>query len=188
MIVTKAQGHGLTRAHSIRTWILDFVCEGTLPLHSYGYTRQMALEDGEVLQAIQEELSEKSKIGFIKAQDVCNIVASEKLQVLFSRLGIPKPSISQSTAQRWLAKMKWRYSKTKNGMYIGGHEREDVMAYRHAFVHQWADYEARFQFWDDNGNCLPCSSPLCPLVLITHDESVFFQNDKRKTNWNHQDS
>jgi len=188
MIVAKVQEHGLMCVCSIWTWILNFVCKGTLSLHFYGYMRQMTLEDGEVLQAIQEELSEKLKIGFIKAQDVCDIVASEKLQVLFSWLGIPKPSILQLTAQRWLAKMKWRYSKTKNGMYIGGHEREDVMAYRHAFVHQWADYEARFQFWDDNGNCLPCSSPLCPLVLITHDESVFFQNDKRKTNWNHQDS
>jgi hypothetical protein len=74
-------------------------------------------------------LSAKSKAGFIKAQDVCDIVASEKLQILFSRLGIHKPSISQSTAKRWLAKLKWRYSKTKNGMYIDGHERDDIVAY-----------------------------------------------------------
>jgi len=129
MIVAKAQGHGSTRARSFRTWVLDFVREGTLPLHSYGYTRQTALEDEEVLQAIQEALSEKSKVGFIKAQDVCDIVASENLQNLFSRLGVHKPSISLTTAQRWLAKMKWHYAETKKGMYIDGHEREDVVAY-----------------------------------------------------------
>jgi hypothetical protein len=129
MVVAKAQGHGSTRARSIRTWVLDFVREGKLPLHSYGYTRQTALEDGEVLQEIQQELSEKSKVSFIKAQDICDIVAGEKLQGLFFRLGIDKPSISLSTAQRWLAKMNWCYSKTKTGMYIDGHEREDVVAY-----------------------------------------------------------
>ena len=87
------------------------------------------LEDENVLQEIREELLEKLEAGFIKAQDVCNIVASEKLQILFSWLGIDKPSISLTTAQRWLAKMKWHYGKTKNGMYIDGHERGDVVAY-----------------------------------------------------------
>ena len=27
-----------------------------------------------------------------------------------------------------------------------------------------------------------------PLILVTHDESTFFQNDERKTCWSHQDS
>jgi hypothetical protein len=188
MVVATAQGHGPTRARSIRTWVLDFVQERTLPFHSYGYTRQTVLEDEDVLQEIKGELSEKAKSGFIKAQDVCEIVASKKLQDLFSRLGIDKPGISLSTAQRWLAKMKWRYSKMRNGMYIDGHERDDVVAYRHAFVHRWAEYETRFQFWDDNGNPLPHASDLRRLILITHDESTFFQNDERKTCWSHQAS
>jgi hypothetical protein len=111
MIVAKAQGHGSTRARSIRTWVLDFVQEEKLPLHSYGYTWKTALEDEEVLQEIKEELSERSTNGFIKAQDVCDIVAGKKLQTLFLRLGIHKTSISESTAKRWLAKMKWCYSK-----------------------------------------------------------------------------
>ena len=188
MVVAKAQGHGSTRARSTRTWVLDFVREGTLPLHSYGYTRKTVLEDEEVLQEIQKALSEKSKSGLIKAQDVCDIVASEDLQNLFSRLGIHKPGISMSTAQQWLAKLKWRYSKMKNGMYIDGHERDDVVTYRRAFVHRWAEYESRFPIWDDNGNPLPRPSNSRPLILVTHDESVFFQNDERKTCWSHQDS
>ena len=188
IIVAKAQGHGPTRARSIRSWVLDFVQEGTLPSHSYGYTRKTVLEDEDVLQEIQGELSKRAKSGFIKAQDVCEIVASEKFQILFSRLGIHKPGISLSTAQRWLTKMEWRYSKMKNGMYIDGHERDDVVAYRHEFVHRWAEYETRFQIWDDNGNPLPQASNLRRLILITHDESTFFQNDERKTCWNHQAS
>ena len=190
MVVAKAQGHGSTRARSIRTWVLDFVQEGTLPLHSYGYTRQTALEDEEIVQEIQAELSERAKSGFIKAQDVCEIVASMKTQTLFARLGIDKPGISLSTAQRWLAKMKWRYTKMKNGMYIDGHERDNIVTYRDMFVHRWAEYEMRFLLWDENGKPLPSPSlsDSRRLILITHDESTFFQNDERKTCWSHQDS
>ncbi len=122
MVVAKAQGNGSTRARSIRTWVLDFIREGRLPLHSYGYTRQTVLEDNDILQEIQDKLSKKLRAGFIKAQDVCDIVASEKLQNIFLRLGIRKPSISLATAKRWLGKLKWHYNKMKNGMYIDGHE------------------------------------------------------------------
>ena len=188
MIVAKAQGHGSTRARSLRAWVLDFVREGKLPLHSYGYTRQTVLEDDDVLQEVQGELAKKAKSGFINAEDVCEIVASEKIQVLFARLGVHKPRISLATAKRWLAKLKWRYSKKKNGMYIDGHERDDVVAYRQAFVYRWAEYEPRFQIWDANGNPLPCPSDSRPLILVTHDESIFFQNDERTTCWSHQDS
>ena len=193
MVVAKAQGHGSTRARSIRAWILDFVREGKLPFHSYGYTRKTVLEDEDVVQEIQQELTERAKTGFIKAEDICEIVGGEKLQALFARLSVQKPRISLSTAQRWLAKMNWRYSKTKQGMYIDGHEREDVVAYRKAFVERWAGYENHFQFWDDNANPLSRPSPSdesdsSPLILVTHDESTFFQNDERKTSWSHQDS
>jgi hypothetical protein len=148
----------------------------------------MVLEDNDVLQEIQEELAEKAKGGIIKAEDVCEIVVSEKIQTLFARLGVHKPGISKTTAQRWLAKLKWRYSKKKNGMYIDGHERDNVVAYRQAFVYQWAEYESRFQIWDDDGNPIPRLPDSRPLILITHDESVFFQNDERTTCWSHQDS
>jgi len=186
MIVAKAHNHGVACARSIRTWILDFVQEGKLPFHSYGYTRQTVLEDEDVVQEIQGELSQKSKAGFIWAQNVCDIVAGEKLQNLFLRLGVQKPFISLSTAQRWLAKLKWRYRKVKNGMYIDGHERDDVVAYRCTFVHRWAEYKTRFPFWDNNPHPHPSNSHA--LVLITYDESTFFQNDERTTRWSHQDS
>ena len=50
------------------------------------------------------------------------------------------------------------------------------------------EYETHFQIWDGNGDPLLYLSDLHPLILITHDESVFFLNDERKTCWNHQDS
>jgi len=98
MVVATAQWHGVAHACSIWTWVLDFVWEGRLPFHSYGYTRQTVLEDEDLLKEIQEELSEKLKAGFINAQDIYDIVAGEKIQNLFLQMGIHKPGISQSTA------------------------------------------------------------------------------------------
>ena len=72
-------------------------------------------------------------------------------------------------------------------MYIDGHKRVDIVAYWQAFAYQWAGYKLHFQFWDDNGNPLPCLTNSHCLILVTHDESTFYQNDEWKTCWNHQD-
>ena len=81
------------------------------------------------MQEIKKELSKTAKAGFIKAQDLCDIVAGKRLQSKFAQMGIEKSGISLSTAQRWLEKLKWRYGKVKNGMYIDGHKRDNVVAY-----------------------------------------------------------
>jgi hypothetical protein len=120
MIIAKAQGHGSTCTRSVWTWILDFVWEGRLPLHSYCYTQSTVLDNDEVLQEIQGQLSERAKDGFIKAEDVCEIVASEGVQVLIAQLRIHKPSISRKTAQRYLAKLKYCYSKKKKECILMG--------------------------------------------------------------------
>jgi hypothetical protein len=62
---------------------------------------------------------EKAGKGFLKAQDVVEIVASPRMQEIFARKGISKPSISDKTALRWLEKLEWTYRKLKNGMYSG---------------------------------------------------------------------
>jgi hypothetical protein len=50
------------------------------------------------------------------------------------RKGISKPLISHKTALRWLEKLRWMYRKLKNGMYLNGHERSNVVKYRESFV------------------------------------------------------
>jgi hypothetical protein len=57
------------------------------------------------------------------------------------------------------------------------------------FVARWKDYEMRFHTWDNDGvehspqNAFPVKGGLFWLILVTHDESVFYQNDSRKTHW-----
>ena len=78
-------------------------------------------------------------------------------------------------------------------MYIDGHEREDVVEYRRGFIKRWREeYEPRMVFYDDAGNIVKTPKGFTVpqgirfrLILVTHDESTFYENDRRKTLWQH---
>ena len=64
------------------------------------------------------------------------------------------------------------------------------MEYRRAFVERWGTYDVRFHHWDDSGRELPRPNGFpvpdglpFRLILITHDESTFYQNNCRKVVW-----
>ena len=42
--------------------------------------------------------------------------------------------VSETTARNWLKKMGYRYKKYQKGVYIDGHEHEDVVEYRKTFL------------------------------------------------------
>ena len=138
-------------------------------------------------------MTEKAGKGFLKAQDVVDIVESPELQEVLALKGISKPSISLKTALRWLEKLGWSYGKLKNGMYLDGHERSDVVEYRRGFVERWMGYDRRFHQWDHDGTELPRPDGFpvpgaigrFRLILVTHDKSTLFQNDERETGWSH---
>jgi hypothetical protein len=136
---------------------------------------------------------ESAKKGWIKASDVVEIVASPDVQANFTRIGICKPVITERTVQNWLKKLDWHYKQSQNGIYIDGHERDNVVQYRKAFIEQWKAYDKRFHQWDDDGNLcpLPQGFPIpggrFHLILVTHDELTFYQNDERKVAWAHPD-
>ena len=77
-------------------------------------------------------------------------------------------------------------------MYIDGHEREDVVEYRNQFIKRWKEYKKRMVTYANNGNIdsTPSGFPVPQghhfwLILVTHDESTFYANDRRKTRWSH---
>jgi hypothetical protein len=135
----------------------------------------------------------KAEEGFLKAQDLMEIVASPEIQAVFVQKQITKPSISSRTALCWLEKLAWMYGKLKNGMYLDGHKRLDVVEYRQAFVECWMGHERWFHQWDRNRIELPCPDGFpvpgairhFHLILVTYDKSTFFQNDEHNTGWSH---
>lgn len=77
-------------------------------------------------------------------------------------------------------------------MYVDGHEREDVIEYRKSFVQRWGEYEKRMVTYDNNGNTNPPPNGFdvpqtgrFRLILVMHDESTFYANDRRKNFWSH---
>jgi hypothetical protein len=191
LLAAKAAGHGVYHARNIRTWLRQYLSTGKLPLHRYGTFHSSILEDEDFAQEIQLHLTEIAKNGYIRAQDVVDYVASPKVQERLNATGKAR-GIQLRTAQKWLKKLSWRYTRKRNGMYIDGHEREDVIEYREGFVARWKEYEKRFMIYDNDGNEVSRPGPAFAvpgvrfrLVLITHDESTFYENDRRKTKWVH---
>ena len=192
-VVAKTQGSGMNHARCIHKWAMAFLKLRVLPLHQLNKTRGTILDDKDIAGEIKMQMMEKVKRGFLRAKDVMKIVASPKMQAIFVQKSISKASISAKTAFHWLDRLGWSYGNLRNGMYLDGHKRPDVVEYRQSFVEHWMGHERQFHQWDNNGIELPCPNGFLVLgtigqfhlILITHDESTFFQNDERKTGWSH---
>jgi hypothetical protein len=189
LIVAKSHGRGVTYARKIRTWLHRYMSRGDLPLHRYGGSHSSILQDDDFAHDLKLYLLEISDKGYLRAQDVVDYVARPEIQ---EKLGGDKTKISLRTGQRWLKKLDWRYGRKKKGMYIDGHEREDVVNYRKEFIERWKEYEKRMVTYDNGGNIqtTPKGFPVQQgarfrLILVTHDESTFYQEDRRKTKWTH---
>lgn len=87
-----------------------------------------------------------------------------------------------------MAKLGFNYTEVKKGVYIDGHERDDVVEYRNAvFLPKFYKLLPRMVTWDEEGAMHIPSPELLegkkPIVLVTHDESTFNSNDGRRAAW-----
>ena len=183
LVASKVQGHGVHHAQTIHTWIHQFLNSGKLPLHRYGSFHPTVLDDEDFSCGLTLYLLKISKNSSVRAQDIVDYMQLPDVQEKLGGSGL-KSKISLWTAQRWLRKIGWRYGRKRNGMYIDGHEREDVVKYRKAFVTRWAEYEKRMTLHDNNGNTVSIPNGFAVeqvgrfrFILLTHDESTFFADD-----------
>ncbi|KAJ7927374.1 hypothetical protein B0H13DRAFT_2312578 [Mycena leptocephala] len=116
-IVAKSAGKGSWLSRRIREWTVNFIKDDeNLPTAEYGKMNGSVLEDEDLAQELHLHLQGIGK--HVAAQDI---------------------GISLATAQRWMKRMEFRWTKEPKGMYSDGHEREDVVAYRqNIFLPQWA--------------------------------------------------
>ena len=105
-------------------------------------------------------------------------------------LGI-KSGITKWTGWQWLHAMGWRYGKATKGMYIDGHECEDVVEYWKGFLAHMNEYSKLMTTYDQDGNVLThptgidLTAGVLPLIEITQDESTFTMYDWCRTKWDH---
>lgn len=56
-------------------------------------------------------------------------------------LDLGKEKITENTARHWLVKLGYEMKECCKGVYVDGHKREDVVAYRKEFLLQVTDGE-----------------------------------------------
>jgi hypothetical protein len=124
-------------------------------------------------------------------QDVVDYIATPEVQEHLVTMG-KACGIFLQMAQRWLKRLRLRYMKKETGMYINGHEQEDIVDYRKKFVQHWKEYEKQFVIYDNKGQVVSWPHGFAVpgvrfhLILVTHDELTFYENDHRKTKWVHE--
>jgi hypothetical protein len=108
--------------------------------------------------------------------------------VIFPDLNIVlKKPISERTARRWLIKLGWRRTVVRKGVYMDGHEREDVIKYRQeVFLPAMATFEARMAKFE--GEELKRVDPILEagskrIIALFHDECCFHANDEARSLW-----
>ena len=89
-----------------------------------------------------------------------------------------------------MSKLNFRWGKPPTGTYIDGHEHPDVVRYRQdVYLPTLAQCEQRMRAWNEDNltHIINPSSPslTCHTVLWFHNQSIFYQNDRRKFRWVH---
>jgi hypothetical protein len=107
---------------------------------------------------------------------------------IFPELGIvPKRPISERTARRWLIKLGWRKTVIRKGVYMDGHEREDVVKYRNeVYLPAMAKFEDRMVRFE-GPELIRVDPVLKPgersIKPYWHDECCFHANDNASSAW-----
>ena len=173
------------QARKIRKWAQHFLRTRRLPEHRQGkHIKSKSL-------IYEEDIAGHCR-RFLKAQIFDSLTARSFANWVTDKLhlvaDLPRQlSISESTAIRWMHHLGMDYIRYSKGLYIDGHERPDVIAYRDAFLERMAEHsEYFFRYEGENMDTVispNLQSGQRPRVLVTHDESCFSSHDGKSTIW-----
>ncbi|KAF7377886.1 hypothetical protein MSAN_00212200 [Mycena sanguinolenta] len=147
-IIAKSAGKGSWLSRRICEWTVDFIRDkNNLPTAEYGKMNGTILEDKDLAQELHLHLQGIGK--YVAAQDIVNYMATDKMK---ARLKL-KNGISLRTAQRWMKRMEYQWTKEPKGMYSDGHEREDVVDYQqNQFLPRWAELSRYTRKFTEDGD------------------------------------
>ncbi|KAF9510740.1 hypothetical protein BS47DRAFT_1487299 [Hydnum rufescens UP504] len=141
------------------------------------------LDDEDVNRATRSWL-EMQKIGSVTSSRFCCALNA----TIFPDLGIAlKKPLSNHTAHRWMHKLGFHQTILQKGVYMDGHEREDVIHYRNdIFLPTMAKFESHMACYE--GEDLKRHEPnLQPgekrIIAQFHDESCFHANEFKSSAW-----
>jgi len=176
-------------ARCIRNWGREFLETGELKQHHQGaHSKVTSLAD-------DEGCKEKCLV-WLRSQKPENRgpLALKKFieQEVFPKMtgdSITKTTIHESTCRRFMALWGFKFDQHHKGVYMDGHEREDVKNERKqwsAFMMEKEKLMTRFEE-EEKGEWKEVEPILPPgekkVVQITHDESCFHAHDGKKMMW-----
>jgi hypothetical protein len=129
------QVHGQKPGHArrLRDHAKKFIESHKVPVNPFGAWSKSRIEtDEEFVQDINLHLQSLGK--YVKAHDIVTYLNRPDVK---ARWGL-KTTISDATAKRWMHKLGYQWVKKHRGLYVDGHERDDVVHYRQSvFLPAW---------------------------------------------------
>ena len=121
------KNNGITLARRIRALFRHYQTFGGLPAKTRSGKRngRSYLDNEDVFQACRAWLTSQ-ELGTITLDDFRLAINTEILPRLLISTGKP---ISRTTSYDWLQRLGFYKSESKKGVYVDGHEREDVVQY-----------------------------------------------------------
>ena len=177
---------------SIRTWRSDFYKNGGEFSESRKgkHSRPYVLDDeeckGKALSWLHEHAYAKGEPVMTSAR-FAQWVNSDLLPYSHLPPGFPQ-EITPRTASKWLHALGFRPTPYHKGVYVDGHERQDVIEYRKMYLRKLAILESTHRppppcidgiVQENIGN--PTAQR--QLILLYHDESCFHGNEGPSWHW-----
>ena len=180
------EGEGTHFACQVRIIARHYQLFEQLPTRSAGGDRGSSIFNDERVQSGARNWLSRLPTGEVSPRHFSRALTEEILPFL----GLNKTSISERTARRWLVRLGWRRTRLKKGIYMDGHEREDVVKYRNeTFLPLIAELERCMVKWveKENGEFERIEPLLHPgekrIIPIFQDESSFHAGEYKSNVW-----
>lgn len=179
------EGEGKHYARQVRALARHYQIFEQLPREKRGGERmaRSLLFDERIKTAARGWLIAQ-EVGQVSPRQFQHALNTEILPTLSVQLKRP---LCERTARRWLLKLGWRLTTLKKGVYMDGHEREDVVKYRNeVFLPAMGNFEERMTKFE--GPELTRVPPSLKdgekeVIPLFHDESCLTVNDFKAKAW-----
>jgi hypothetical protein len=180
------EGEGIYFARRVRILAHHYQLYEQLTAHSWGGYRGNSIFNDECIQTAAHQWLSNLSTGEVSPRQFCRALTEEILPVL----GLNKDSVSEQTARQWLVKLGFCWTHLKKGVYMDGHEQNDVVQYcNKTFLPLMAKHERCMVTWieNDTGSFNHVEPHLSPgkkrIIPIFQDESSFHAGEYKLNVW-----
>lgn len=184
LLIAESINKGTYCARLIRSWAKQYLTNGHLTISKRGRHQKV--------QSLLDDEDVKLKVAHYLREKKFNLTVSQFVRFLENEVlpsvGVEKKkTIAESTARNWLSRMGFEFKEHRKGVYIDGHERDDVVMYREYFLNEMEQLMRLCPSFDGVDMLNRIDPDLPPgerlHIIVTHDESIFHANDGQKHYW-----